>query len=230
MYNNNNNTKKSLGACTPTTCPKVGIKIHESNNEYKKNPFEDVKKSKNIQNTTLGSLDLDLDHYELNDLLNLFNMDCINENNLKNAKQIVLKMHPDKSKLDAKYFLFFSSAYKRIYGVYEFQNKSLNKKYKDEEFYEESNVRTLNDMFEKNKKLKDPTNFNSWFNEQFDKHKLDDDEQHGYGDWLKSNDGIMDINEKVTKTNMNEIFEKIHSNTKEEIRPIIPFPTPSLII
>jgi hypothetical protein len=207
MYNNNN-TKKSLGACTPTTCPKVGIKIHESNNEYKKNPFEDVKKSKNIQNTTLNSLDLDLDHYELNDLLNLFNMDCINESNLKNAKQIVLKMHPDKSKLDAKYFLFFSSAYKRIYGVYEFQNKSLNKKYKDEDFYEESNVRTLNNMFEKNKKLKDPTNFNSWFNEQFDKHKLDDDEQHGYGDWLKSNDGIMDINEKVTKTNMNEIFEK----------------------
>jgi hypothetical protein len=29
---------------------------------------------------------------------------------------------------------------------------------------------------------------------------------------------------------LNEIIGKIHSNTKVEIRPIIPFPTPSLII
>jgi hypothetical protein len=29
---------------------------------------------------------------------------------------------------------------------------------------------------------------------------------------------------------MNEIFGKIHSNINEEIRPIIPFPTSSLII
>jgi hypothetical protein len=202
------NTKKNLGTCTPTSCPKAGIKIHDSNNDYKKNPFEERNARKDIQNTKLSTLDLDLDHYELEDLLNLFNMDCINETNLKNAKQIVLKMHPDKSKLDTKYFLFFSGAYKRIYGVYEFQNKSSNKKYKDEDFYDESNVHTLNHMFEKNKKLKDPNNFNAWFNNQFEKHKLEDDEQHGYGDWLKSNDGIIDINENVTKSNMNEIFER----------------------
>ena len=62
------------------------------------------------------TLDLDLDHYSLEDLYRLFNIyDCvINEPNLKTAKQIVLKMHPDKSRLDAKYFLFFSKAYKRI--------------------------------------------------------------------------------------------------------------------
>ena len=37
---------------------------------------------------------------------------------------------------------------------------------------------------------------------------MEDDEQHGYGDWLKSNDGIVNINENVTKSNMNEIFER----------------------
>ena len=42
---------------------------------------------------------------------------------LKNAKQIVLKIHPDKSQLEPKYFIFFSGAYKRLYSIYEFQNK-----------------------------------------------------------------------------------------------------------
>ena len=225
------NTKKSLGTCTPTTCPKAGIKIHDSKNEYKFNPFEQrplepkqfaqnanhlphphahsQSQNKNLQNTKLASLDLNLDNYSLEDLLTLFNIHSITHETLKDAKQIVLKMHPDKSKLDAKYFLFFSGAYKRLYGVYEFQNKSSNKKYVDEDFYNESNANVLNHMFEKNKNLKNPQDFNLWFNQQFDKHKLEDDENGvGHGDWLKSDDGIFNINEKVTKTNMNEIFEK----------------------
>lgn len=222
------NTKKSLGTCTPTSCPKAGIKIHESNNEYKFNPFEQrpihtqpqhqhqytpataqrQRQHTNLQNTKLSSLDLNLDNYSLEDLLTLFNINSINQDDLKDAKQIVLKMHPDKSKMDAKYFLFFSAAYKRLYSVYEFQNKSSNKKYVDEEFYNDSNKNILNHMFEK-KKLKDPQDFNLWFNQQFEKHKLEDEENGaGHGDWLKSDDGIFNINEKVTKTNMNEIFEK----------------------
>ena len=73
-------------------------------------------------------------------------------------------MHPDKSRLDSKYFLFFSKAYKRLFGIYEFQNKSLKKTYKDEEFFDDSNRNVLNQMFENNKDLKDAKNFNSWFN------------------------------------------------------------------
>ena len=42
---------------------------------------------------------------------------------LKNAKKIVLKTHPDKSKLDKKYFLFFSSAYKILFQLYNFKNR-----------------------------------------------------------------------------------------------------------
>ena len=71
--------------------------------------------SKNISfhKTTLLELDLNIDNYTLNDLYNLFNVPFQNgtsylgEPSLKTAKQIVLKMHPDKSQLDSKYFLFF---------------------------------------------------------------------------------------------------------------------------
>jgi hypothetical protein len=210
---------KKLGECTPTSCPKAGIKIRESDNNYNRDPFQSLNglnrpsqlsKPVNYHNTTLDALDLDLDHYSLDDLYHLFNIEdgLLNENTLKYAKQIVLKMHPDKSHLDSKYFLFFSKAYKRLYGIYEFQNKSTKKIYKDEDFFEESNRNVLNNMFEKNKDFKDPKNFNSWFNEAFEKHRLENPIEQGYGDWLKSDEGIMNISENVSKSNMNEIFEQ----------------------
>jgi len=201
---------KGLGL--PTSCPKVGIKIHESKNEYINDPFKQSTLSKpvNFLLTTLDSLDLDLDHYSLEDLYHLFNIreGVLNETTLKGAKQITLKMHPDKSRLDQKYFLFFSKAYKRLYGIYEFQNKSTKKTYRDEEFFDESNRNVLNHMFEKNKDFKDPKNFNSWFNEAFEKHRVENPIEQGYGEWLKSDEGMININETVTKGNMNDIFEQ----------------------
>jgi hypothetical protein len=196
--------RRGLGDCTPTSCPKIGIKIHESNNNH-----NNYKKQ---VNKTLDNLDLDLnlDNYSLEDLLNLFNVPnrTLNEITLKDAKQIVLKMHPDKSRLDSKYFLFFSKAYKRLYGIYEFQNKSSNKTYKDEELFDESNRNILDHVFSQNKNFKDPKKFNSWFNDAFEKHRLENPNEQGYGEWLKSDEGIIDIHENVTKSNMNDIFEQ----------------------
>jgi hypothetical protein len=208
--------RRGLGDCTPTSCPKSGIKIHSSENDYKQNPFSEsfgrtqLSKPISFQHTTLNSLDLDLEHYSLEDLYNLFNIGStgLSENSLKSAKQIVLKMHPDKSHLDAKYFLFFSKAYKRLYSVYEFQNKSNNKKRVEEDYFDESNKTILNNMFEKNKEFKDSKNFNSWFNESFEKHRLENPIEQGYGDWLKSNEGFISVDENVTKGNMNEIMEQ----------------------
>jgi len=205
--------RRGLGECTPTSCPKAGIKIHQTDNEYREDPF--IKQSRlskpvSFENTTLNTLDLDLDNYSLDDLYHLFNINggILNEENLKSAKQIVLKMHPDKSRLDSKYFLFFSKAYKRLYGIYEFQNKSTKKQYKDEDFFDESNRNILDNMFEKNKNLKDPKNFNEMFNKAFEKHRLDNPMEYGYGDWLKSDEGFISVNENVTKGNMNDVFEQ----------------------
>lgn len=204
---------KRLGDCTPTSCPKAGIKIHESDNNYKRDPFNDISYGStpvNFHNTTLDSLDLDLNNYSLEDLYHLFNMPdgALTEASLKNAKQIVLFMHPDKCRLDSKYFIFFSKAYKRLYGIYQFQNKSSKKTTTDENYFYESEKVILDNMIEKNKHLKDPANFNSWFNQAFEKHRLENPNDEGYGDWLKSDEGIMNINENVTKGNMNEIFEQ----------------------
>ena len=70
-------------------------------------------------------LDLDIDNYEYTDLLNLFKVgiDFV-ESDLKLIKKKVLMMHPDKSGLDKRYFLFFSKAFKILCSVYEFREKA----------------------------------------------------------------------------------------------------------
>ena len=68
--------------------------------------------------------DLDLDNYKLEDILNLFKVPYdFNEKDLKRAYRQVLMVHPDKSKLDAKYFHFYVEAYKILSNVYYFHHR-----------------------------------------------------------------------------------------------------------
>ena len=56
----------------------------------------------------METLDLNIDNYNYEDILNLFKINYdFGENELKNAKKMVLMMHPDKSGLEKQYFLFF---------------------------------------------------------------------------------------------------------------------------
>ena len=69
-------------------------------------------------------LDLDINNYDLDDLLRLFNISKnVNAEDLKKAKSKMLKTHPDKSGLDPKFFHFYSQAYKILYGIWEFKQK-----------------------------------------------------------------------------------------------------------
>ena len=64
----------------------------------------------------MDHLDLDINNYNLDELLQLFKLDYqFTADHLKKAKRQSLQMHPDKSGLDMKYFLFFK-IYKKIYN------------------------------------------------------------------------------------------------------------------
>jgi hypothetical protein len=71
-------------------------------------------------------------------------------------------------------------------------------------------------MFEKNKNLKDPQNFNKWFNENFEKHRIENPLETGYGEWLKSDEGIMNIR-NVTQANMGSEMEKVKQQVKSMV-------------
>lgn len=154
------------------------------------------------------NLDLNIQNYNLNDLLNLFKLNTnFTEEDLKNAKKIVLKTHPDKSKLDKKYFLFFSSAYKILFQLYNFKNRieSKNTEYYVEE--DENNKLLIDKILKKD-------NFNEWFNKEFEKLNIKEN-NNGYEEWLKSEEN-MDYR-TTTKNNMErDIYEK-----KKELRSIV---------
>lgn len=172
------------------------------------------------------SVDLDINNYNLEDILNLFKIPVnFDEQDLKRAKQVVLKTHPDKSGLDSKYFLFYSKAYKMLYSVWDFRKKgdvnktSSNTDYENvDKFSEEDKKKILDNLFKSdNTKIKFKTNsdFNNWFNEQFEKNKIyNENEESGYGDWLKTNEGLDEINPNVSAATMKTEFDKKKSSIR----------------
>jgi hypothetical protein len=235
---NAQNKKVSINSSTGkvlsmTNCLKPGIKIKNTENDYKIDPFANINvissKNNNIDkfevnydNNKYMSLDLNIENYSREDLYKLFGFKSsifLTEENMKEAKKIVLKTHPDKSRLDNKYFIFFNKAYKKLQDINEFQNKINTKKtINKDEYYDNENKNILDKMFDKKKDLKDNNNFNSWFNEQFEKYRVDDPIEHGYGNWLKSEEDI-----KFSKpTNFNSIGKEMEK-IKKEVQALTPY-------
>ena len=78
----------------------------------------------------MESLDLNIENYNLPDILALFNLPTLfNDQDLKRAKTMVLKTHPDKSNLSKDYFLFFTKAYRIVHQIYTIRNPSVKEHY-----------------------------------------------------------------------------------------------------
>ena len=159
-------------------------------------------------------MDLDITNYDYDEILKLFNISKqFNEEDLKNAKKQVLSSHPDKSGLDKSYFLFFSSAYKILFNIYNFREKhssltNLNN-YNENYNAEKDEINAL--LIHKITKNKSSAQFNIWFNEQFESFKLTNEyEANGYGDWLTNNETTStETMEKCKDLNsMNKIIEE----------------------
>ncbi len=222
------NNNKNVNNAAMTSCHKGGIKIRDTGNDKVVdpfagvNPFNIVPEQKaapiNHNKSSYETLDLNIDNYSREELFKLFGVSNISltEDVMKECKKLVLKSHPDKCRLDEKYFIFFSKAYNKLKAIYEFQNKIQIKKTADSsEYYDSNQAAILSNVFEQKKDLKDPKNFNSWFNEQFDKHRLEDPQETGYGNWLKSDEDII-FTGHVSKANMNAEMEK----KKKEIQAL----------
>ena len=157
-------------------------------------------------------VDLNIDNYELKDLLRLFKLaEDFGVDDLKRAKKMVLKMHPDKSNLPSKYFLFFSKAFKTIYNVHLFKNKSSDKNRNTEytQLNPEDQKESLNHFFSTNEKYKKHDTFNKWFNQEFENAIIKEDaETNGYGEWLKSDEDFDDSVGDVNQAQMAEEFER----------------------
>jgi hypothetical protein len=147
-------------------------------------------------------LDLDIRNYELRDILNLFKLPSVfTEAHMREAKLMVMRTHPDKSGLDKEYFLFFSKAYKILHEVYQVRaGLSRQKDAKYDDVKEDIDARR-NANSDKLKRM-NADEFNRWFNQTFEQNRLHDEEQDsGYGDWLKSNDADDDADNEDNECN-----------------------------
>jgi len=168
---------------------------------------------------TKNTVDLNIDNYDLDDILALFRIPKdFNESQLKSAKQIVLKTHPDKSRLPPEYFIFYSKAYKTLFSVWEFRKKGdIDKNNTNTEYsklVEEDRTKLLDNYFDTNKQFKKEGAFNKWFNEQFEINRIESEtDGKGYGDWLKTDEDL----EPLQHSSMKEEFDR----RKTQMRSLI---------
>ena len=160
-------------------------------------------------------IDLDLDNYDLNDLLKLFNLEYnFNENDLKQVKRTVVQIHPDKSGLDKKFFLFYCKAFRVIKNIYDYRNRrntQLNDVNAKIEYLAESEDDAGKKHLIDNLQKKSSKEFNEWFNKTFEKINITNDNQNtGYGDWFQSNEDI-----DTTKATKNQMHEKINKRKEQ---------------
>ena len=165
------------------------------------------------------NIDLNIENYNFNDLLKLFNLkNDFSDNELRNCYKIVVQTHPDKSGLDKKYFLFYTKAFKTLKKVYEYKNKKesfLNEAKSKVEYLGLSEDEKGKQLLVKQLQEKNPCEFNKWFNTTFESLNLSNDSNDGYGEWLKSDgDGNSDGNCDEKCSSINQLHAAINNKKK----------------
>jgi transposase-like protein len=139
-------------------------------------------------------IDLNENNYTYEKLLELFSLDeSFDQEDLKQCKAKVLKLHPDKSQLDTKYFTFFFKMYKKLCKIYQYT-------YHEKDVENFKSPVDINDHFKRyleQHKINPKTNykrFSEEFNRMFENVYIKEDKE-GWENWLKSDDGMYDKND-----------------------------------
>jgi hypothetical protein len=145
---------------------------------------------------------LDISSYSLSELFGLFDMtyETMNLENMKRAKNQVMMLHPDKSRLKPDYFLFYKKAFDTIMYYYNERNRqnqcvpTENPEYKPE-------MKT-----QKLHTIEDDVNFQRKFNELFEKNMMSVPDTKR-NEWFKDDKPIYD--NEITKMGRDQAFETI---------------------
>lgn len=126
----------------------------------------------------------------LDDLFGLFEIEELTQDELKQAKKKVLMLHPDKNlkRNTTVYYEYFKEAYQKLEKVYDFINRHKKEVVSKDYHTEEIGQNGFYDYCKK-KGIKEKE-FHTLFNEVFENVYISDKE--GYGDWLKTEEGIYD--------------------------------------
>jgi hypothetical protein len=154
---------------------------------------------------------LDLASYSLSELFGLFDMtyETMNLANMKRAKNQVMMLHPDKSKLPQEYFLFYKQAFDTIHHYYAEHNRqnqrvpTENPEYNPEK--PSSKIRSIDE----------DVDFQRKFNDLFEKNMVSAPDPRR-NDWFKDEKPIYD--DQIAKMGRDQAFETIKSKQSALIR------------
>jgi len=158
---------------------------------------------------------LTIQSYSLDEILGLFDLNSydISIENLKVAKKKVLMLHPDKSKLDAKYFLFYKKAFDIIVQFFDNQNRQNRsiqpKDVAYEPNYNDQDTNTTKQITKNVQEMKSD-NFQEKFNELFEANKMGVRPNTERNEWFQQEKSAYDVpQEKMSKQDMNDNFQRI---------------------
>jgi hypothetical protein len=122
--------------------------------------------------------DLNVNNYDFNEILHLFNLKLdseISQEDLKSAKSKVLSMHPDKSKLSSGYFIFYKKAFEILVQYYQSQpNVKIKTIIDDSEIiYDTDNEGRRTNEIKKQLKKMDKSHFSKYFNDLYNENMID---------------------------------------------------------
>ena len=165
---------------------------------------------------------LDIHMYSLKDILDLFNLEYdISIDDLKQAKKKVLMTHPDKSRLDAKYFLFYKKAFDVIVKFYENQNRQHRDVNPKNTQYIADNTNDLDSntssKIEQQIKEMDRSDFHSKFNQLFEENMINKIDT-SKNDWFTNEDNHINIDEKVTSGNMGRVLDSVRDRQEAVVK------------
>jgi len=157
---------------------------------------------------------LNIHMYSLNELVeNIFHLKMpLTIESLKEAKKMVVKMHPDKSRLPPEYFRFYKRAFELILDFYKSEHKQNQTITEDTTKYDaEVPSSPLPETASVTKTLKSmPTEvFQRRFNQLFEENMGVSRPDASRNEWFTSAESQYAVPETVSSKNMGAIFESI---------------------
>ena len=164
---------------------------------------------------------LDIHTYSLQDLFDLFDLTySISMEDMKRAKKKVLMTHPDKSKLEPKYFLFYKKAFDIVVKFYENQNKQNAKISNEKQNYEVGHQhydKETTQHVSKNIQAINKQKFNKTFNDLFDKNMVNKPDADR-NQWFTNETSIYETTETVNSQNMGQVIDKMRDNQTSMVK------------
>ena len=166
------------------------------------------------------SHNLDIQEYSLEEVLGLFDLKSfdITIDDLKRAKKKVLMLHPDKSKLEAKYFLFYKKAFDVIIQFYDNQHRQEKEIRKESLAYDpnfHSTNKNTSKQITKTVNKMSSESFNDKFNELFENNHMGNVQDPSKNEWFKNEDSSFDLPQGIVDQEFNDIWHRIEHAKKD---------------